>query len=62
MTDLWIALSLVAVIEGLVLFAFPDLWRRVALQMLAIPPGRLRWLGGIVMSVGLATLYWARRR
>jgi len=30
MTDLWAALALVAVLEGLALFAFPNLWRRAA--------------------------------
>lgn len=61
MTDLWTALSLVAVLEGLMLFAFPDAWRRAAAQMLAMPPGRLRLLGGIVMTAGLVALFWVRR-
>ena len=30
MTDLWSALCLVAVLEGLLLFAMPDAWRRAA--------------------------------
>lgn len=62
MTDLWIALSLVAVIEGLMLFAFPIACRRAAAQMLAIPPGRLRWMGGLSMAAGVVALYVIRGR
>lgn len=60
MTDLWAALALVAVLEGLVLFAFPGLWRRTAEQLLSTPIGRLRWIGGIVMGAGLVALYLVR--
>lgn len=61
MSDLWAALALVAVLEGLVLFAFPGLWRRTAEQLLATPIGRLRLIGGIVMAIGLVALYLVRR-
>lgn len=62
MTDLWTALSLVAVIEGLMLFAFPGIWRRAAAEMLTMPPGRLRLMGGIAMAAGVVTLYLIRGR
>lgn len=60
MTDLWAALALVAVLEGLMLFAFPGFWRRAAEQMLSLPPRQLRVVGGVVMSAGLVALYFAR--
>ena len=60
MTDLWAALALVAVLEGLVLFAFPGVWGRTAEQLLSTPVGRLRVIGGIVMAVGLVALYFIR--
>ena len=33
MSDLWASLCLVAVLEGLLLFAFPAAWKRMAEQM-----------------------------
>ncbi len=33
MGDLWAALTLVAIIEGLLLFALPGAWRRAMLQL-----------------------------
>lgn len=60
MTDLWAALALVAVLEGLALFAFPNVWRRAAEQLLAMPPQRLRLIGGLVLIAGLVGLYLAR--
>ncbi|MFZ5638405.1 MAG: DUF2065 domain-containing protein [Pseudomonadota bacterium] len=60
MNDLWAALALVAVLEGLVLFAFPGLWRRAAEQMLTMPPGRLRVFGAVVMGAGLLALWLVR--
>ena len=33
MRDLWAALCLVAVLEGLLLFAFPSAWKRTAERM-----------------------------
>ena len=60
MTDLWAALALVAVLEGLALFAFPNVWRRAAGQLLAMPPQQLRLIGGLVLIAGLVGLYLAR--
>jgi uncharacterized protein YjeT (DUF2065 family) len=60
MTDLWAALALVAVIEGLMLFAFPGVWRRAAEQMLSMPLRQLRVVGGVVMAAGLIALYLVR--
>ncbi|MES2669243.1 MAG: DUF2065 domain-containing protein [Pseudomonadota bacterium] len=60
MTDLWAALALVAVLEGLALFAFPNVWRRAAEQLLAMPPQQLRLIGGLVLIAGLVALYFVR--
>jgi uncharacterized protein YjeT (DUF2065 family) len=54
--DLWSALCLVAVLEGLLLFAMPDAWRRAAEQLHAMPNRRLRALGGLVVAAGLLAL------
>ncbi len=60
MQDLLAALSLVAVLEGLMLFAAPDAWRRTVIQLLAAPPVALRRLGALVMGAGLVALWWVR--
>lgn len=60
MEELWSALCLVAVFEGLLLFAVPNAWRRAAEQLHAMPDRRLRLLGAVVVGVGLAALALVR--
>jgi len=60
MTDLWSALCLVAVLEGLLLFAMPNAWRRAAEQLHAMPNGKLRAVGALVVAAGLAVLVLVR--
>lgn len=60
MKDLWAALALVAVLEGLLLFAFPDVWKRTAEQLLAMPTRQLRLFGGVILTCGLIGLYLVR--
>lgn len=60
MSDLWAALALVVVLEGLVLFAFPSAWKRTAAQMQAMDERQLRRLGGIILACGLIALYLVR--
>ena len=60
MSDLWAALSLVAVIEGLVLFAMPGAWKRTMERMQAMDEPALRRIGGFVLIAGLVALYLVR--
>lgn len=60
MSDLWAALCLVFVIEGLMLFAAPGFWKRNAEQMLTMPVTTLRRIGAAVLAVGLVALYLVR--
>lgn len=60
MHDLWSALSLVAIIEGLVLFVSPEGWKRTAEHLYAMPSTRLRAVGGVVVIVGLLSLHLIR--
>ena len=60
MSDLWTALCLVAVLEGLVLFVCPGAFRRMAEQMQAMESRQLRVAGAIVLVAGLAALYLGR--
>jgi uncharacterized protein YjeT (DUF2065 family) len=60
MRDLWSALCLVGVLEGLFLFAAPGGWKRAAEKLHAMPDHNLRAVGGIVVIVGLLSLYFVR--
>jgi len=60
MTDLLAALALVAVFEGLVLFAIPRGWKHAAVQLLRMPDTQLRWMGALILGAGLLVLWWAR--
>lgn len=60
MSDLWAALCLVAVLEGLILFAMPGGWKRTMVQILQLPDSHVRRLGGITLVVGLVALYLVR--
>jgi uncharacterized protein YjeT (DUF2065 family) len=54
------ALCLVAVVEGLFLFAAPGLWRRTMEQLLARSDPGLRRIGAAVLVAGLVSLWWVR--
>ena len=60
MQDLYSALCLVAIIEGLFLFVAPLAWKRMAAQMLEQPAASLRAMGAAALFVGLAVLWWVR--
>ena len=60
MSDLWAALCLVAVIEGLFLFVAPGAWKRAAEQLQALPDEHVRRIGGVVLALGLLSLYLLR--
>jgi uncharacterized protein YjeT (DUF2065 family) len=59
--ELWSALCLVAVLEGLFLFAAPGAWKRAAEQLQAMSDHQLRVFGGVVLAVGVAALWLVRR-
>ena len=60
MGTLWPALCLVAVLEGLLLFATPRLWKRTMAQMQGQTESQLRLLGGVLMLLGLVALWLLR--
>jgi uncharacterized protein YjeT (DUF2065 family) len=60
MSDLWAALCLAAVLEGLLLFAAPGAWKRAAQQLQQLPDEHVRRVGGIVLILGLVALYVVR--
>ena len=61
MNDLFAALGLVLVIEGVLYAAAPERMKRMAAAVQPIPPGALR-VGGIVAAcLGLGVVWLVRR-
>ena len=58
--DLLTALCLVVLIEGLLLFAAPNAWKKTIADRLAQPASRLRLIGGVMVVAGLISLYLVR--
>lgn len=60
MSDLWAALCLVLVLEGLMLFVAPDGWKQMALRLQELPGRQLRIGGAIMIVLGLISLHFVR--
>jgi uncharacterized protein YjeT (DUF2065 family) len=54
--SLWIALALVLILEGLLPFVAPRLWRETFNRMIALTDGPLRFIGLIAIGFGLISL------
>lgn len=59
-TDLFSALGLLLVLEGLMPFASPANWRKMMQQLGTAPDSSLRAVGAMSMVAGLVILYFAR--
>ncbi|MFZ2300543.1 MAG: DUF2065 domain-containing protein [Gallionella sp.] len=58
MLDYWLlGLAMMLVIEGLLPFLFPDLWRETFRKMVSLTDGQLRFVGITSMLFGLLLLY-----
>ena len=55
--ELAIALSLVLVVEGILPFISPNLWRNMARQVAQLNDKQLRIMGFMCMLVGVVLLY-----
>ncbi|PZO65640.1 MAG: DUF2065 domain-containing protein [Pseudoxanthomonas suwonensis] len=60
MGELWTALTLVAIIEGLLLFACPGAWKRAMQQLQQLSDEQLRRVGAAILIAGLVSLYLVR--
>ena len=60
MTDLWAALALVLVIEGLMPFLSPRSYKQTMLKLKDMPERDLRIMGLISMVLGVVFLYLIR--
>lgn len=59
-SDLWAALALVLVIEGLMPFLAPAAFRRTMASVTQFHDGQLRTIGLISMLAGIGVLYFVR--
>jgi uncharacterized protein YjeT (DUF2065 family) len=58
--DLWVAMALMLVLEGMVPFLSPDTLRRMLVTMMQMDNRSLRIAGLISMLAGVALLYLVR--
>lgn len=54
--SLWTACALVLVIEGILPFAAPALWRQAFVRMTALSDGQLRFVGLLAIGAGALAL------
>ncbi|HTV88199.1 MAG TPA: DUF2065 domain-containing protein [Stellaceae bacterium] len=61
MRDLWTALALVLVIEGILYALLPEMMRRVAARTMLVPPQVLRAAGLLCAAIGVVLVWLVRR-
>jgi uncharacterized protein len=59
--DYWLlGLAMMLVIEGIVPFLLPDLWRETFRKLVTLSDGQLRFIGITSMLSGIILLYWIK--
>jgi len=59
--EYWLlGLAMMLVIEGLLPFLLPTLWRETFSKLVTLPDGQLRFVGMTSMITGLLLLYWIK--
>jgi uncharacterized protein YjeT (DUF2065 family) len=59
--EYWLAaLGLMLVLEGLMPFLFPAVWRETLNKLSRLQDGQLRFVGLILMLSGLLLIYWMK--
>jgi uncharacterized protein YjeT (DUF2065 family) len=61
MRDLWTALALVLVIEGILYALFPDGMKKMMAQVVSVPAPILRGVGLAAACLGVGFVWLARR-
>jgi uncharacterized protein YjeT (DUF2065 family) len=60
MSDVWLAaLALMLVIEGILPFTAPRIWRETFRRLIEMSDGQIRFAGLASMIIGLVVLYFA---
>ena len=61
MLTYWLTgLALMLIIEGIMPFLFPALWRDAFRKLVLLSDGQIRFLGITAMLSGLLLLYWVK--
>ena len=61
MLDYWLlGLAMMLVIEGVVPFLMPELWRETFRKLVTLSDGQLRFIGITSMLSGIILLYWIK--
>ncbi len=61
MLQYWLlGLAMMLVIEGLLPFIFPELWRETFRKLVTLTDGQLRFIGMTAILAGLLILYWIK--
>ena len=56
MDSLWTALALVLILEGVLPFCAPSVWRDTFRKVTELSDGQLRFVGLVAITIGLAGL------
>jgi uncharacterized protein len=54
--SLWPAFALLLIVEGILPFAAPGLWRETFRKLIELSDGQLRFIGLISMALGVVSL------
>ncbi len=61
MLDYWLlGLAMMLVIEGMLPFVLPELWRETFRKLVTLSDGQLRFVGITSMLSGIILLYWIK--
>jgi hypothetical protein len=61
MSDFWLAaLGLMLVLEGIMPFLFPAVWRETLRKVAQFQDGQARFVGLTLMLSGLLLIYWIK--
>ncbi len=61
MMDYWLAgLGLMLVLEGMMPFLFPSVWRETLSKLSQFKDGQMRFIGLTLMLSGLLLIYWIK--
>lgn len=61
MLEYWLlGFAMMLVIEGLMPFLLPELWRETFRKLVSLSDGQLRFVGMTAMISGLLLLYWIK--
>ena len=61
MLSYWlIAFGLMLVLEGMMPFLFPSIWRETLRKLSRLQDGQVRFIGLTLMLVGVLIIYWMK--